>query len=402
MDKLEQHFNDSLSYQLKILSIDNVISFLLPSSHHCDLLSVFSLSVIQMKFFEVSIICALLQFSYQKPTSHETLLPNILVVEVDGALGQQPLSCLDSAEELMRRDDKGQDIFWKKNGVEDAQRGNSYLVQLEESLGGGNYTCHNKDGSLLNHTVVLIQEDGTKRRKILVKNDQEDYLKCSTQNYTGEFHCSWTWHSSRIGKVTFIRARRVSDDNDTQCSVDASGQHWTCSSSQRNFTCSIDSSGYGISCLDEQHCPFAEENQQIHITVYVRTAYFLVESYSKRFYLSEIVKPDKVRISKVNTTMIKWTYPSSWSSPYSYFPLTFQITQLRRGCRRCDNPCTDSKATKTWTVQSTDICHFEVKHKAKAVCVRAKDALCDSQWSEWSHFRLRRKKNNKKNKDKRQ
>ncbi|XP_042275665.1 interleukin 12Ba, partial [Thunnus maccoyii] len=353
----------------------------------------------KMKFFEVSIICALLQFSYQKPTSHETLLPNILVVEVDGALGQQPLSCLDSAEELMRRDDKGQDIFWKKNGVEDAQRGNSYLVQLEESLGGGNYTCHNKDGSLLNHTMVLIQEDGTKRRKILVKNDQEDYLKCSTQNYTGEFHCSWTWHSSRIGKVTFIRARRVSDDNDTQCSVDTSGQHWTCSSSQRNFTCSIDSSGYGISCLDEQHCPFAEENQQIHITVYVRTAYFLVESYSKRFYLSEIVKPDKVRISKVNTTMIKWTYPSSWSSPYSYFPLTFQITQLRRGCRRCDNPCTDSKATKTWTVQSTDICHFEVKHKAKAVCVRAKDALCDSQWSEWSHFRLRRKKNNKKNKD---
>lgn len=95
-----------------------------------------------------------------------------LVVEVDGTLGQQPLSCLESPEELTRRDIKNQDIFWRKNGVQEAQRGNSYLVQLEESLGGGNYTCHSEDGSLLNHTVILIQEEETKRRKILVKSDQ--------------------------------------------------------------------------------------------------------------------------------------------------------------------------------------------------------------------------------------
>lgn len=87
-------------------------------------------------------------------------------------MGHQPLSCLDSVEELMRRDDKGRDIFWKKNGVKDAQTGNSYMVSLEESLGGGNYSCHNKDGSLLNYTEVLIQEDQTKMKKILVKNDK--------------------------------------------------------------------------------------------------------------------------------------------------------------------------------------------------------------------------------------
>lgn len=87
-------------------------------------------------------------------------------------MGQQPLNCLDSAEELMRRDDKGQDIFWKKNGVEDTQRGNLYMITQEGSLGGGNYTCYNKDGSFLNYTVVLIQEDQTKMRKILVKRDE--------------------------------------------------------------------------------------------------------------------------------------------------------------------------------------------------------------------------------------
>lgn len=96
----------------------------------------------------------------------------VLVVGVTDSDSQQPLSCLESAEEVMRREDKGEDIIWKKNGVEEAQKGNTYLVQLVESLGGGNYTCHNKDGSLINHTEVLVQEDETKRRKILVKNDE--------------------------------------------------------------------------------------------------------------------------------------------------------------------------------------------------------------------------------------
>lgn len=58
------------------------------------------------------------------------------------------------------------------------------------------------------------------------------------------------------------------------------------------------------------------------------------------------VKPDTVPIRKVNSTTIVWSYPSSWSSPFSYFPLTFQIAQLNGRCKRCDNPCTDSKAKK--------------------------------------------------------
>lgn len=177
---------------------------------------------------------------------------------------------------------------------------------------------------------------------------------------------------------------RVSDEHGTQCSVDASGQRWTCSTGQSTFSCTVDDSGTRTLCVDEQHCPYAEESQHIHISVYILwTEYFLVENFSKHFYLSEIgecsfvlhmmqcsllicfssylcfhlllspsvVKPDKVNIRKVNTTTIKWSYPSSWSSPYSYFPLTFEIAQLSRRCKRCDNPCTDSKATE---VRGTD------------------------------------------------
>ncbi|KAM9850111.1 interleukin 12Ba precursor [Aulostomus maculatus] len=348
----------------------------------------------KMRFLTISIIFAFEQFTCQNPLNHWTLQPNVLVVQVSGDVGQHPLSCLDSPDE-----EESDDIVWKVNGEEEDQRGNSYQVQLVESFGGGIYTCHSRNGSLLNHTVVLIQEDDFKRKKILVKTDtEEDYLKCSARNYNGEFRCSWTWHPFRVGKVALVRVQRLSSELDLQCSADANGQCWTCSSVQSKFSCSVDSSGQGISCLDEQYCLYAEESQHIHITVYVRTLHFLIENYSKHFHLSEIVKPDKVRISKLNTTMIKWTYPSSWSSPYSYFPLTFQITQLRRPCEKCENPCAESKASQTLMVHSCDVCQFKVKRKAVLVCVRAKDAICDSQWSEWSHLRLGRNKNRKKKK----
>ncbi|KAM4732888.1 interleukin 12Ba precursor [Anableps anableps] len=354
-----------------------------------------------MKLFVFNIICAFLTVSGLNPRSHWTLQQNVLVMEVDGTLGQQPISCLEMPEDVVRRDNHSENIIWKKNGIEEAQRGNWYLVRLVESLGGGNYTCHSWDGSLLNYTEVLIRQDETKRRRILVKNKQDDYLKCSSQNYNGEFHCSWTWHSSRVGKTAFVRAQRISDDQNIYCSVDPSRQQWMCSSSQSNFSCSVDDSRSGISCLERQHCPYAEERQQIQVTVFVRTDQFLLESYSKQFYLSEIVKPDKVRISKVNKTLVEWSYPSSWNTPYSYFPLTFQISQFTGRFRKCENPCTDLKPSKASTV-STDICQFKVKRNVKAVCVRAKDALCDSQWSEWTHVRLQRGGKNRKRKQKQQ
>lgn len=123
-----------------------------------------------------------------------------------------------------------------------------------------------------------------------------------------------------------------------------------------------------VSCRLGQHCPYAEESQPIRITVHVSSKHFLVEDYSRRFFLSDIgetflgenvfflrsfradlcftVKPDKVRIRKVNATMVAWSYPSSWSGPFSYFPLTFQITQLKKRCKRCEDPCAHSRAKK--------------------------------------------------------
>lgn len=172
------------------------------------------------------------------------MLPRLcpaLVVEVDGTAGQLPLSCLTSSEAVHSGSYKREEIIWTKDGVEEEQRGNTYVVPLLESFGGGNYTCYSSDGSVLNHTVVLIHEDETKRKKILVRHGQgmsledsfilqrclfflflfflitavlyflliqEPYLTCSAQNYNGQFHCSWSWHSSRVGKLALVKAGR--------------------------------------------------------------------------------------------------------------------------------------------------------------------------------------------------
>lgn len=69
--------------------------------------------------------------------------------------------------------------------------------------------------------------------------------------------------------------------------------------------------------------------------------------------ICSLVKPDSVQISKVNTTAIEWTYPSSWASPYTYFPLTFQIAKLRRGCENCGNPCNHLNSRKVTQSECT-------------------------------------------------
>lgn len=123
-------------------------------------------------FFIISFPISMYYWSPLKCFSFLNFLLPVLVVEVDGTLSHLPLSCLASSEDAERERYERGDIIWMKDGEKEAQTGNSYVVELEESLGGGNYSCHSRDGSLLNHTVVLIHEDETKRRKILVKNDQ--------------------------------------------------------------------------------------------------------------------------------------------------------------------------------------------------------------------------------------
>lgn len=86
----------------------------------------------------------------------------------------------------------------------------------------------------------------------------------------------------------FFISSRAGDDSFPACLADTSGRHWSCSSARSELTCSVDDSHVRVSCRVEQHCPYAEERQPIQVTVHVSSKHFLVESYSRRFFLSDI------------------------------------------------------------------------------------------------------------------
>uniref|UniRef100_A0A4W5NX21 Interleukin-12 subunit beta n=1 Tax=Hucho hucho TaxID=62062 RepID=A0A4W5NX21_9TELE len=283
-----------------------------------------------------------------------------------------PLTCLDNDW-----------ILWMM-GEEEKKKGNSFLVNLEERTGGGIFTCHSLDRTLLKNTTVLVKHLDEQKRILegSTRTGIQDvcYMKCSTRNYQGEFHCSWNFTDKRVGTVMSVRVN-------VSCAVDASGQQWTCSSSsgQSDIMCSVNRSGLGVACVDRQYCPYAEETDRITLTVYMRTNY-LLEEYSQRFYLSDIVKPDKVSIKEVNSSTIEWSYPVSWNSPISYFPLSFQVKEIK-GRERKNGCMWDSPRTKVrTTVHTTESSQWSVNAKVM-VCVRAQDALCDSPWSDWTEYR---------------
>uniref|UniRef100_A0A3B4B8Q4 Interleukin-12 subunit beta n=1 Tax=Periophthalmus magnuspinnatus TaxID=409849 RepID=A0A3B4B8Q4_9GOBI len=321
-------------------------------------------------YFLFLTLWSFLRMASLNPTNVWILRDNVL--EVTGGAGQHLLRCIHSEDEVSRRPDEGAGIFWKRNGVKIPSVGNVLTVALKETSGRGNYSCHDEDGSFLNHTEVLILEDNGKKMRIL----EPDHINCSAPNYNGRFQCFWTWDSLRVGKVALVRVGRHNDPNDLRCSEDAEGKQWTCVSSTSNISCSVDPSGNSVSCIDDQQCPYAEEVNVIRITVYL-VYDSLLENYSKSFYLSEIVKPGNVRITKVNKKAIEWTYPESWASPNSYFPLTFEIAQLskRSSCDFLKHQDKNQKVKHCWA---------KLNRRTTTVCFRAKDALSNSEWSEWS------------------
>lgn len=103
------------------------------------------------------------------------MLSPVVVVNVDGSLVQHPLTCLGSfnrEEEGWRRDN---DWVWRRDGEEDEEiiwmmdeeekkKGNSFLVNLEERTGGGIFTCHSLDKTLLKNTTVLVKHLDEEKR----------------------------------------------------------------------------------------------------------------------------------------------------------------------------------------------------------------------------------------------
>ncbi|CAM4614709.1 unnamed protein product [Leuciscus chuanchicus] len=263
---------------------------------------------------------------------------------------QVPLICGEAYE--------GQNVTWTKNEDENLEAQGNRIMVTVEGWKGANYSCFNKEGSYLNHTLVLARWTF---KKIIKNTPEKGYIHCSTNNYGGSFQCSWTWDKNRHGHVAHIKASRLHGGS--------------------NISCSLDSEGQSITCLDQDYCAYSEEVDRINLTIYFRSS-FVVETYNKKFYIMDIVRPDVVAISRINKTSVEVGYPHSWNTPSSYFPLIFQVKEIRcRKGKKCD--CSKPNLPKTYLTQS----HQVPVKKGMAVCVRAKDEFCNSSWSEWSLYK---------------
>ncbi|XP_073677195.1 interleukin 12Ba precursor [Garra rufa] len=315
-------------------------------------------------FFLLLSALLFLQFSadgsVKTAENYWTLKPNVLVVNVDASedVNMVPLVCGEAYE--------GKNITWTRNDENLEARGNRIVVTVE-AWKGGNYSCFDSEGTYLNHTLVLAHWPF---RKIIKNTPEKGYINCSTNNYGGSFKCNWTWGENRKGSnIVHIEVTRPHSGS--------------------NISCTLDSKGTSLLCLDHDYCPYAEEVDRVNLTIYFRSS-FVVESYNAKFYIMDIVRPDKVPVSRINKTSVEVNYPQSWSTPSSYFPLMFQVKEIRcRKCEKCD--CSKPNSQEISFTQSRQL----PVTKGMTVCVRARDEFCNSSWSEWNLYKCKSRKNSK-------
>ncbi|XP_027010198.1 interleukin-12 subunit beta [Tachysurus fulvidraco] len=290
----------------------------------------------------------------------KVIKPNVVALEVNGNPMEQKttveLSCGDEFEDA--------EIRWRKNRHDIAAQGNSIQVSIEAML-GGNFTCHNASGELLNHTLVLVSPLDFEKA-ILLQNDKKEFVTCIARNYSGPFHCSWKWDPVRNGVVVFYRALRNS-------SV---------------LNCSLDKDNGGLTCENLQ-CPFSEEVTRINLTLLVRNQYRL-EEHQRTFFIHDIIKPEKVDFIKAENNEFAWEVPKTWNRPCTFFPLRYEVKVVSH---RKD--CDDSSHDHPDSLYLNETRYKVSNKKSYTFCVRAQDTFTNKVWSDWSQHKVGKPKSKK-------
>ncbi|KAI5620240.1 interleukin-12 subunit beta, partial [Silurus asotus] len=272
----------------------------------------------------------------------------VIALEVNGNPMKQKtsvvLSCGDQFD--------NSEIDWRKNQEKIDVKGNSVEVSIEAML-GGNFTCHDESGDVLNHTLVLVSPLDFDKA-ILLRNDDKEFVTCVARNYSGPFHCSWKWDPIRNGVVVFFSASRNSN----------------------TLKCSLDADNAGLTCEDLQ-CPFSEEVTRINLTLLVRNQYRL-EEHQRTFFIHDIIKPGKVDITKAENDEFEWKIPKTWNQPCSFFPLRYEVKVVSHR-KECEETSSEGNHSET---------HYKViGRKSYTFCVRAQDSFTNKVWSDWSQHK---------------
>ncbi|XP_054344269.1 interleukin-12 subunit beta [Pongo pygmaeus] len=298
------------------------------------------------------------------------LKKDVYVVELDwypDAPGEMVVLTCDTPEE--------DGITWTLDrSSEVLGSGKTLTIQVKEFGDAGQYTCH-KGGEALSHSLLLLhkKEDGIWSTDIL--KDQKEpknktFLRCEAKNYSGRFTCWWLTTISTDLTFSVKSSRGSSDPQGVTCGA-ATLSAERVRGDNKEYE-------YSVECQEDSACPAAEE--RLPIEVMVDAVHKLkYENYTSSFFIRDIIKPDPPKnlqlkpLKNSRQVEVSWEYPDTWSTPHSYFSLTFCVQVQGKSKReKKDRVFTDKTS-------ATVICR-----KNANFSVRAQDRYYSSSWSEWA------------------
>ncbi|KAM4826584.1 interleukin-12 subunit beta [Thomomys bottae] len=296
---------------------------------------------------------------------------DVYVVELDWnpeAPGETVVLTCDTAEE--------DGISWTSDhSGEVVGSGKTLTIQVKEFQEAGRYTCH-KGGEVLGHSTLLLhkKEDGIWSTDIL--KDQKEpknktFLKCEARNYSGHFTCWWLTAISTYVKFNVKSNQGPSDPRGVTCGTPTL-------SAEKVQVEHRELRKYWVDCQEASACPTAEESLPVELTLDAILEH-KYENYTTSFFIRDIIKPDPPKNLQLTPqegsqkVEASWEYPDSWSTPHSYFSLTFSVqVQGRKNKKERDRLFMDQTS-------ATVSCH-----KGAKVLVQARDRYYSSSWSEWA------------------
>ncbi|XP_012369772.1 interleukin-12 subunit beta [Octodon degus] len=294
---------------------------------------------------------------------------DVYVVELDwhaDAPGETVVLTCNTAEE--------DGITWTSNKSSHVLgSGKTLTIQIREFADAGRYTCH-KGGKVLNHLLLLLhkKEDEVWSTDILKEqkeNKSKTFLKCEARSYSGHFTCSWLTAIDEDVTFKVKGSRGSSDPSGVTCGA-------ATLSSEKVRVDNSEYTKYSVECEEDSACPSAEESLPIEV---VMDAVHMLkyEMYTSSFYIRDIIKPDPPKnlqlkpLTNSQQVEVSWEYPDTWSTPHSYFSLTFSVqVQVKNKREKKDSLLTNETS-------ATVSCPKNAK-----VLVQAQDRYYNSSWSE--------------------